>query len=139
MIQVYHGDGKGKTTAAMGLAVRFSGAGKKALFCQFMKGSNTGEINVLSEISSITVIRNEKDLGFVFNMSLEQKAELVEMHNRSLKRVKESVENMKECNRTGENIPSGLVVFDEATYCYNSDYFDRRLFMSIIDILCLGE
>ena len=36
-IEVYTGDGKGKTTAAIGLAVRAVGAGKKVCFIQFMK------------------------------------------------------------------------------------------------------
>lgn len=45
MIQVYTGDGKGKTTAALGLALRAIGAGKKVLIIQFMKGDvSYGEI-----------------------------------------------------------------------------------------------
>ena len=36
-VQVYTGEGKGKTTAAIGLAIRAIGAGKKVLFLQFMK------------------------------------------------------------------------------------------------------
>ncbi|NLE01469.1 MAG: cob(I)yrinic acid a,c-diamide adenosyltransferase, partial [Fibrobacter sp.] len=37
-LQVYTGDGKGKTTAAIGLAIRACGAGLKVLFAQFVKG-----------------------------------------------------------------------------------------------------
>ena len=37
MIHLYHGDGKGKTTAAVGLATRASGAGMRVLFAQFFK------------------------------------------------------------------------------------------------------
>ena len=37
MLQVYTGNGKGKTTAAIGLAIRSLGADKKVYFCQFMK------------------------------------------------------------------------------------------------------
>ncbi|MCX8173322.1 MAG: cob(I)yrinic acid a,c-diamide adenosyltransferase [Thermoplasmata archaeon] len=43
-IQVYTGDGKGKTSAALGLAVRALGRGKKVCIVQFMKGIETGEI-----------------------------------------------------------------------------------------------
>jgi cob(I)alamin adenosyltransferase len=51
-IQVYTGDGKGKTTAAMGLIVRALGAGLKVLFIQFMKGSEYSEIKFLHSVSS---------------------------------------------------------------------------------------
>lgn len=51
-VQVYTGDGKGKTTAAMGLIVRALGAGLKVLFIQFMKGSEYSEIRFLRNISS---------------------------------------------------------------------------------------
>ena len=43
LIQVYTGDGKGKTTAALGLAVRASGQGMRVCFIQFLKGKPGGE------------------------------------------------------------------------------------------------
>lgn len=46
-VQVYTGDGKGKTTAAVGLAVRAAGAGLHVYFCQFMKHGPTGELDAL--------------------------------------------------------------------------------------------
>jgi len=51
-VQVYTGDGKGKTTAAMGLIVRALGAGLKVLFIQFMKGSEYSEIKFLRNVGS---------------------------------------------------------------------------------------
>jgi len=47
MIQVYTGNGKGKTTAAIGLAVRACGAGLKVYIAQFIKGKNYSEIKAL--------------------------------------------------------------------------------------------
>ena len=44
MIQIYHGDGKGKTTAAVGLAVRAVGSGLPVLFVQFLKDDTSGEL-----------------------------------------------------------------------------------------------
>jgi cob(I)alamin adenosyltransferase len=50
-IHVYTGDGKGKTTASIGLAIRAIGAGKKALIIQFMKSKSYSEHNILPFIS----------------------------------------------------------------------------------------
>ncbi|MDR1194397.1 MAG: cob(I)yrinic acid a,c-diamide adenosyltransferase [Peptococcaceae bacterium] len=51
MIQVYTGDGKGKTTAAIGLAIRALGAGKTVLFLQFMKAKGYSEHQILSRLA----------------------------------------------------------------------------------------
>jgi len=48
-VQVYTGTGKGKTTAAMGLALRAAGRGLKVFICQFMKGRETGEALIIKE------------------------------------------------------------------------------------------
>ena len=49
MIQIYTGDGKGKTTAATGLAVRALGAGMRVFFAQFIKNGSSSEIRFLRE------------------------------------------------------------------------------------------
>lgn len=50
-IHVYTGDGKGKTTAAFGLAIRHLGRGKKVAIIQFMKPKASGEIVALSKMA----------------------------------------------------------------------------------------
>lgn len=55
-IQVYTGDGKGKTTAAIGLAIRAIGAGKKVCIIQFMKSLAYSEQKVLKTLPGITLI-----------------------------------------------------------------------------------
>lgn len=57
MIQVYTGDGKGKTTAALGQALRATGHGMKVFMVQFMKGRTYGELNACSEHLPDMVIR----------------------------------------------------------------------------------
>ena len=46
LIHLYEGDGKGKTTAAVGLSVRCAGNGGSVLFTQFLKDGTSGEIPV---------------------------------------------------------------------------------------------
>ena len=53
MIHIYCGDGKGKTTAAVGLAVRCAGAGGTVLFYQFMKPETSSERIALQQILSL--------------------------------------------------------------------------------------
>jgi cob(I)alamin adenosyltransferase len=55
MIQVYTGNGKGKTTAALGLALRASGAGLKVYLCQFLKGNDYCELRSLKKFKNIKV------------------------------------------------------------------------------------
>ncbi len=58
LIIIYIGDGKGKTTAAVGLAVRAAGAGYKVLFTQFVKSGKATESGEWPESSEISVMRN---------------------------------------------------------------------------------
>lgn len=55
MIQVYTGNGKGKTTAALGLALRAAGAGLKVYIVQFAKGRECSELNALRKIENIKI------------------------------------------------------------------------------------
>lgn len=55
-IQIYTGNGKGKTTAALGLALRAAGAGMKIYFAQFIKGKPYSELSILkNRIPEITI------------------------------------------------------------------------------------
>ena len=58
LVHLYVGDGKGKTTAAIGLAVRAAGAGRRILIAQFLKGNHTSELLPLRKLG-IRVIRTD--------------------------------------------------------------------------------
>lgn len=70
MIHIYYGDGKGKTTAALGLALRACGAGKKVAFYSFLKDNSSSER--LAECD-IAFYENPAKLPFLFNMSDAEK------------------------------------------------------------------
>ncbi|MCX6569441.1 MAG: cob(I)yrinic acid a,c-diamide adenosyltransferase [Candidatus Aminicenantes bacterium] len=64
-IQVYTGNGKGKTTAALGLALRAAGRGFKTYFAQFLKGQPTGEIEAAKKLSPLIRIEQFGREGFI--------------------------------------------------------------------------
>jgi cob(I)alamin adenosyltransferase len=92
MIHIYHGDGKGKTTAAVGLAVRFAGSGGSVLVVQFLKNGTSGELNALRQMSGVEVLSCTKNLGFVSRMNEQQKTEAKKIWQQYFVRIKESVQ-----------------------------------------------
>ena len=117
MLHIYHGSGKGKTTAAVGLAVRFAGAGGKVLFMQFLKNGTSSEIGILKKTDGITVSCCEKCSKFTFKMNSDEKAEVIAEHNEMLRQAADFIRNEHEC----------LVVLDEFLDAYNKDMLDKGI------------
>jgi len=122
-IHLYHGTGKGKTTAAVGLSIRMAGAGKKVLFVQFMKGNDSSEMKILREIPKIRVIQVGKQYGFSWNMDAEGKSGITERHNEMLKEAKQILQ-------AGE---TDLLVLDEIVSASRYDMADRELVRYILE------
>jgi len=72
MIQIYIGDGKGKTTASLGLGLRANGANKKVLLIQFLKDGTSSEIKVIKKLKNFDVKTFGKK-GFVTKENLTKK------------------------------------------------------------------
>jgi cob(I)alamin adenosyltransferase len=64
-VQVYTGDGKGKTTAALGLAIRAAGAGKRVFIAQFLKGTKSGEHEALGRFQDLIRVELFGRPGFI--------------------------------------------------------------------------
>lgn len=71
MIHIYYGDGKGKTSAALGLALRACGAGKAVSFYSFLKDDQSAERQARCDIH---FYKNPERLPFLFKMTDAQKA-----------------------------------------------------------------
>ena len=69
--QVYTGNGKGKTTAALGLTLRASGAGFRVYFCQFIKDGDFSEIVALRQLENVTVEQFGSGMGLLINRDAE--------------------------------------------------------------------
>ena len=86
LIHLYWGEGKGKTTAAMGLALRALGNGKRVVIVQFLKGGDSGEIPLLRSLGA-TVYRGKSGQKFVYQMSEAEKAQTRDMQTENLRRA----------------------------------------------------
>ena len=83
LIHLYWGNGKGKTTAAMGVALRSLAAGKKVAVVQFLKGRESGEITLLSQLGA-RIYRGKTGDKFVFQMTEDEKAETRKLQEENL-------------------------------------------------------
>lgn len=75
LVHIYCGDGKGKTSAAAGQAVRAAGRGWRVVIARFLKTDDSGEVDILKMIPGIQVIPCRKTFGFVFTMDPQIKQE----------------------------------------------------------------
>lgn len=99
LIHLYCGDGKGKSTAAMGLCLRALGAGKKVVLAQFLKDGSSSELVPLAKLGA-EILPCPSAKKFVFQMNNEEKQSLRE---ESLGLFQKAV-----------GLPCDLLVLDEA-------------------------
>ena len=83
LVHLYWGNGKGKTTAAMGVALRALAAGKRVVIVQFLKGQESGEITLLSQLGA-HIYRGKSGQKFVSQMTETEKAETRKMQEQNL-------------------------------------------------------
>lgn len=111
-LHLYWGDGKGKTTAAMGLALRALGQGKRVVILQFLKGSSSGEIPLLEQLGA-KIYRGKAGQKFVFQMNEAEKAAARAVQNANL--------------RAARAEPADLLILDEAGSAWELDMVDKDL------------
>ena len=116
LTHIYCGDGKGKTTAAVGLAVRCAGRGNKVLLVQFLKSRDSGELYSLAKLPDIEVMRGKESKKFTFQMNDEEKHALLLEHNKMFDMVLAKV-------RSGNY---ALLVLDEVIGAINAKVFDEN-------------
>lgn len=91
MIHIYHGDGKGKTTAAFGLAMRMLGYQKKGYITQFLKDGDSGEMLFLKNCEHVVLRYSKLPQMFYFQLDQKQQQEVAnQQHHLFLTMCKES-------------------------------------------------
>jgi len=123
LTHIYYGNGKGKTTAALGLALRAAGCGRTVVIVQFLKDWKCGEFDSLKHIPNITVLRrNDMGGGFVKDMSEQDKSELKEKYD----------ENLLAALKLHEEGYCDLLILDEALDAYDLGVLDSILLEDVL-------
>lgn len=92
MIHVFYGSGNGKTSAAVGAALRMCGSGGRVVFAQFLKDGTSSELALLEQQPLLTLCCKPTACGFVYTMSKQQKEETVFRCRLQLQRAFEEAE-----------------------------------------------
>lgn len=117
LLHLYWGDGKGKTTAAMGLALRALGSGRRVVIVQFLKGGVSGEIPMLERLG-VKIYRGKAGQKFVSQMTEAEKAATRALQNENL--------------RAAADEKADLLILDEAGSAWELDMVDRELLKTTV-------
>ena len=119
-IHIYYGDGKGKTTAAVGLAVRAAGSGLKVLFFQFLKDNSSNERKILEALPGVTCLPGREPVKFVSKMNGDERIEFRHYNNKALDEI---------IKFRG---PFDMLILDEALCALNLEVLSEEKLISFI-------
>jgi cob(I)alamin adenosyltransferase len=118
-IQVYTGSGKGKTTAALGLALRAAGAGFRVYIAQFVKGMKYSELDILPRLSDYITLKQYGRDCFIER----------EPTNEDIQAAQEGLKEVKEIMCSGEY---QMIILDEANI---ATYFNLFSVDDLLDFM----
>lgn len=126
MIHIYCGDGKGKTTAAVGLAVRMAGFGGRVLFGQFFKDGSSSEIVSLKALPNLTVRHCKTIPGRFIRLTPEQRQIVSSDYTQYLRDLLDN------------SVRYDMLILDEVISACNHGTVPERLLLSFLDSLPEG-
>lgn len=121
-VHIYAGDGKGKSTACCGLAIRAAARDWKIGYYQFLKSGKSAELKILSSLPNVEVVSGMPSSKFVFNMNEEEKAMV---HEALQQRLEDALQKAREG-------AYDLLILDEAMGAISTGMIDEE---SILDFL----
>ena len=122
LIHIYTGDGKGKTTAAVGLTIRYAGSGGKVIFAQLLKNKKSSELNILNKIDGIQLVLCDEFFGFYINMNDETKEKAKDIYSNYLRKVIDMALNQE----------TQMLVLDEVIVAYNFQLINREFLLNFL-------
>jgi len=120
MIHIYCGDGKGKSSAAFGAALRAAGNGMQVLVSQFLKDGSSGEIRALSKIENVTIISEMKPNKFLWDMNQEELKETREIYYELFAKIRKISKDYQ------------VIILDEVVAAYQNNMVDRQLLLEFL-------
>lgn len=114
LLHIYCGEGKGKTTAALGLAIRAAGQGMKVVIARFLKTDNSGEVKMLKRLPGVTLLPCTKTFGFTISMKESEKKEASKYYHELLFLAAEQARQ------------ADLLILDEALAACNTGLLKKK-------------
>ena len=123
-LQVYTGDGKGKTTAALGLGLRAVGSGLKVIMYQFLKGVHSGELNSVPSLGDrFSIVRLGKREKFFWHLDDKEKEALKNELQSELEQVRAALSESA-CD---------IIILDEIFGALHANLLTLEDLMGLID------
>lgn len=123
LIHLYHGTGKGKTSAAMGLALRCLGHGKPVVIAQFLKDGTSGECRLLAALPNVYLFASHPSGKFTRQMSGDDRAQTA--------RITQHI--FAEATATAIRENARLLVLDEACAAVHYHFLDECRLLAFLD------
>lgn len=123
MLHLYCGNGKGKTTAAIGLALRAAGRGKRVVIAQFLKGADSGERFALAQLPQVTLLPVPDTVKFSFRMTEEERHMEAQRYQDLLEQIRQEAQGCF------------LLVLDEACAAVNTGLLPLEDLLACLDSL----
>ena len=124
LTQVYTGKGKGKTTAAMGLALRALGRGKRVCIVQFLKKEGgSGETEAMKKFPGVRILYTGGEFNVLRPLSQERKSRL----------QKELSETLSECKKILEGGEYDIVILDEIKVAMSKGLANIETVLEVMD------
>ena len=121
-IHVYTGNGKGKTSAALGLALRAAGHGLKTYFGQFLKGQDYGELSAIQKLSPLITIEQFGRKGFI-HVTENPDAEDIERARQGLQK----------CTKMMMSQKYQIIILDEINVAVHFNLFTEKDILDFLD------
>ena len=120
-IQIYTGNGKGKTTAALGLALRAAGHGYRTFIGQFLKGTKYGELSAVKKLSPFITIKQFGRKGFIHVDKDPDKIDIT--------MAKKGLEECRQAMLSGDY---KIIILDEINVCLYFHILDEEVILEFL-------